>query len=155
LSQYLKNLLSQWNLDGVYNCDETTLYWKLEPSKTLANGPFSGTKRQKDKVIVLLTESYIPLNQGIGGFYFKTEFDAYDNKINQQIPVPKLTIFDAISFIAGAFDDPLSTNDYIEINSRLQKRDKLIDQETIERIQERRRLKITKLKFLKLKRTMD
>jgi hypothetical protein len=35
LSQYrdnLKNLLSQWNLDDVYNCDETALYWKLEPS---------------------------------------------------------------------------------------------------------------------------
>ncbi|CAJ0909968.1 14257_t:CDS:2, partial [Entrophospora sp. SA101] len=30
--------------------------------------------------------------------------DAYDNKINQQIPVPKLTIFDAISFTAEAWN---------------------------------------------------
>ncbi|CAJ0913206.1 5561_t:CDS:1, partial [Entrophospora sp. SA101] len=30
--------------------------------------------------------------------------DAYDNKINQQIPVPKLTIFDAISFAAEAWN---------------------------------------------------
>ncbi|CAJ0915666.1 13740_t:CDS:2, partial [Entrophospora sp. SA101] len=106
--------------------------------------------------------------------------DAYDNKINQQIPVPKLTIFDAISFTAEAwnlvspstivscwskvdilpsseniedylispsdddtdsiqemigcfnFDDPLSANDYIEIDLRLQNQDKLVDQEIIE-----------------------
>ncbi|CAJ0920068.1 13834_t:CDS:2 [Entrophospora sp. SA101] len=101
-------------------------------------------------------------------------------KINQQIPVPKLTIFDAISFTAEAwnlvspstivscwskvdilpsseniedylilpsdddtdsiqemigcfnFDDPLSANDYIEIDLRLQNQDKLADQEIIE-----------------------
>ncbi|CAH1756865.1 3047_t:CDS:2, partial [Entrophospora sp. SA101] len=110
----------------------------------------------------------------------QNRIDAYDNKINQQIPVPKLTIFDAISFTAEAwnlvspstivscwskvdilpsleniedylilpsdddtdsiqemigcfnFDDPLSANDYIEIDLRLQNQDKLADQEIIE-----------------------
>ncbi|CAJ0831672.1 11237_t:CDS:2 [Entrophospora sp. SA101] len=109
-----------------------------------------------------------------------SRIDAYDNKINQQIPVPKLTIFDAISFTAEAwnlvspstivscwskvdilpsleniedylilpsdddtdsiqemigcfnFDDPLSANDYIEIDLRLQNQDKLADKEIIE-----------------------
>jgi hypothetical protein len=31
------------------------LYWKLEPSKTLARRPISGTKKPKDRVTVLLT----------------------------------------------------------------------------------------------------
>jgi hypothetical protein len=51
----LQELLSGWNLDDVYNCDETALYWKLEPSKTLARHPVAGTKKPKDRVTVLLT----------------------------------------------------------------------------------------------------
>lgn len=57
LPQYridLQNLLAGWDLDNVYNCDETALYWKLEPSKTLARRPLSGTKKAKDRVTVLL-----------------------------------------------------------------------------------------------------
>ncbi|CAJ0917318.1 21455_t:CDS:2 [Entrophospora sp. SA101] len=116
----------------------------------------------------------------IGWILCQNRIDTYDNKINQQIPVPKLTIFDAISFTAEAwnlvspstivsywskvdilpsseniedylilpsdnntdsiqemidcfnFDDPLSANDYIEIDLRLQNQDKLADKEIIE-----------------------
>jgi len=50
----LQNLLARWDLNDVYNCDETALYWRLEPSKTLARRPISGTKRPKDRVTVLL-----------------------------------------------------------------------------------------------------
>jgi len=31
------------------------LYWDLEPSKTLAEGPLSGTKKSKKRVTLLLT----------------------------------------------------------------------------------------------------
>jgi len=58
LPQYrndLQDLISAWNLDDVYNCDETGLYWKLEPSKTLSRRPISGTKKPKDCITVLLT----------------------------------------------------------------------------------------------------
>jgi hypothetical protein len=57
LPQYrveLQDLLAGWDLNNVYNCDETALYWRLEPSKTLARRPLSGTKRSKDRVTVLL-----------------------------------------------------------------------------------------------------
>ncbi|CAJ0849569.1 25_t:CDS:2, partial [Entrophospora sp. SA101] len=40
----------------------------------------------------------------INDFKGSNGIDAYDNKINQQIPVPKLTIFDAISFTAEAWN---------------------------------------------------
>ena len=31
------------------------LFWQLEPSKTLAQGPVTGTKKSKNRVIILLT----------------------------------------------------------------------------------------------------
>ena len=31
------------------------MYWELEPSKTLSTGPFSGTKKSKNRVTILLT----------------------------------------------------------------------------------------------------
>jgi hypothetical protein len=37
-------------LDNVYNYVETALFWKLEPSKTLARRPLSGTKKQRTKL---------------------------------------------------------------------------------------------------------
>src|SRR5689334_8079474 len=44
----------RWDLNDVYNCDETALYWKLEPSKTLARHAISGTKKPKDRVTIML-----------------------------------------------------------------------------------------------------
>ncbi|PKK55765.1 hypothetical protein RhiirC2_858878, partial [Rhizophagus irregularis] len=41
----LQELISNFNLEDVFNCDETELYWELEPSKTLFTGPLSGTKK--------------------------------------------------------------------------------------------------------------
>lgn len=46
-----------YSLDQVYNCDETGLYFKLLPSKTLASAEESntpGTKKKKDRITVLL-----------------------------------------------------------------------------------------------------
>jgi hypothetical protein len=50
----LRKLLGRWDLNDVYNCDETALYWKLEPSKTLARHAISGTKKPKDRVTIML-----------------------------------------------------------------------------------------------------
>ena len=41
-------------MEDVYNADETGLYWKLEPHKSLANGPLTGLKKSKDRITVML-----------------------------------------------------------------------------------------------------
>ena len=50
----LQSLILQYNLENVYNADETALYWKLEPSKSLACGPVSGVKKPKDRITIML-----------------------------------------------------------------------------------------------------
>ena len=39
----------------MYNCDETALYWRIEPDKTLASGPVQGKKKSKDRATILIT----------------------------------------------------------------------------------------------------
>jgi hypothetical protein len=51
----LQSIIQPYQLDDVFNCDETSLYYRMEPSRTLAMGPVSGTKKAKDRVTVLLT----------------------------------------------------------------------------------------------------
>ena len=48
-------MIAEYDLNDIYNADETTLYWKLEPNKSLANGPIVGTKKPKDRVTIMLT----------------------------------------------------------------------------------------------------
>jgi hypothetical protein len=50
----LKSLIAQYDLNDVYNADETALYWKLEPSKSLSGGPITGTKKPKDRITIML-----------------------------------------------------------------------------------------------------
>ncbi|EXX53862.1 hypothetical protein RirG_239940 [Rhizophagus irregularis DAOM 197198w] len=51
----LHEIIKDYDLNDVFNCDETGLYWDLEPSKTLAQGPLSGKKKSKKRVTLLLT----------------------------------------------------------------------------------------------------
>ena len=51
----LQQILSRYELSDIYNCDETALFWKAEPSHTLAHAPISGTKRLKDRVSIMVT----------------------------------------------------------------------------------------------------
>jgi|GraSoiStandDraft_39_1057311.scaffolds.fasta_scaffold394993_2 hypothetical protein len=51
----LQSVISQYDLEDVYNADETGLYWKLEPHKSLASGPISGLKKPKDRITIMLT----------------------------------------------------------------------------------------------------
>ena len=51
----LKNILKVYHAEDIFNCDETGLFWKMEPSCGLSTGPISGTKQSKDRVTILLT----------------------------------------------------------------------------------------------------
>ncbi|CAG8834935.1 13217_t:CDS:2, partial [Racocetra persica] len=42
-------------LEDIFNYDETSLYYRMEPSCILATGPVSEIKKAKDRVTVLLT----------------------------------------------------------------------------------------------------
>ncbi|GBB84276.1 hypothetical protein RclHR1_01090015 [Rhizophagus clarus] len=50
----LQDLIRGYSLDDVFNCDETGLYWKIEPKRTISNKPVSGRKQSKDRVTILL-----------------------------------------------------------------------------------------------------
>ena len=45
----LKEVLCEYAPDCIYNMDETGLFFRLEPNKTLATGPISGTKKCKQR----------------------------------------------------------------------------------------------------------
>src|SRR6185312_5391277 len=51
----LQQVISQFELKDVFNADETALYWKLLPSKTLSSHSVSGVKKMKDRITILLT----------------------------------------------------------------------------------------------------
>lgn len=50
----LRQVLARYNPDDVYNLDETGLFYKLGPNKTLATAPESGQKRSKERITVTL-----------------------------------------------------------------------------------------------------
>ncbi|CAG8804222.1 1741_t:CDS:2, partial [Gigaspora rosea] len=50
----LQNLLSQYELEDVYNADETGLFYRMLPNQTLAKRPVAGSKQDKSRVTVLL-----------------------------------------------------------------------------------------------------
>jgi hypothetical protein len=50
----LQSLIAKYDLEDVYNADETALYWKLEPNKSLARNSVTGTKKSKDRITIML-----------------------------------------------------------------------------------------------------
>ena len=48
----LQSLTSKYDLDCIYNFDETALYYRLPPNKTLANCSVSGSKESKERLTV-------------------------------------------------------------------------------------------------------
>src|SRR3954452_20600640 len=38
----LKNILKEYRAEDIFNCDETGLFWKMEPSRGLSTGSISG-----------------------------------------------------------------------------------------------------------------
>lgn len=55
MRENLRQKLKDYNPEDIFNCDETGLYWKMKPCRTISNGPVSGTKQSKERVTVLLT----------------------------------------------------------------------------------------------------
>ena len=55
----IRQTLKNYNPEDIFNCDETGLFWKMKPSRTISNGPVSGTKQSKDRVTILLTYNTI------------------------------------------------------------------------------------------------
>ena len=51
----LRNILKDYRLEDIFNCDETGLFWKMEPNRGLSTGPIRGIKQDKDRVTILLT----------------------------------------------------------------------------------------------------
>ena len=51
----LQQILKNYDPDDIFNCDETGLFWEMQPNRTLANGPTAGTKLAKNRVTILLT----------------------------------------------------------------------------------------------------
>ena len=48
----LQGILKDYALKDIFNFDETGLFYRLEPNKTLASGPVKGTKKCKDRISV-------------------------------------------------------------------------------------------------------
>lgn len=63
----LQNILKEYQMNDIFNCDETGLFWKMEPTHGLSTAPLLGTKQDKDRITILLTcnatgtEKLIPL----------------------------------------------------------------------------------------------
>ena len=51
----LQEILQAYELKDIWNCDETALFWRLEPSKTIAHDPVLGKKHPKERVSILAT----------------------------------------------------------------------------------------------------
>jgi len=51
----LREILKDYDPKDIFNCDETGLYWKTRPTRTISNGPVAGRKQSKDRVTILVT----------------------------------------------------------------------------------------------------
>lgn len=50
----LRQLLSRYTLDKIYNIDETGLYYRMSPNQTLSTKPVRGEKKDKTRITILL-----------------------------------------------------------------------------------------------------
>lgn len=55
MREKLHQILRNYDPKDIFNCDETGLFWKMKPSRTISNGPVAGTKQSKDRVMILFT----------------------------------------------------------------------------------------------------
>ena len=56
LVESIKNATQPFSMEDVYNYDETSLFFRLEPQKILASKPVKGKKRDKERITVGLCE---------------------------------------------------------------------------------------------------
>ena len=55
IRENLGETLKSYASEDIFNCDETGLFWKMQPNYTIFNGHVARTKQSKDHVTVLLT----------------------------------------------------------------------------------------------------
>ena len=55
MRENLHQTLRDYDPKDIFNCDETGLFWKMKPSRTLSNSSVAGSKQSKDHVTILLT----------------------------------------------------------------------------------------------------
>ena len=53
----LQQLIQLYPIENVFNCDETALFYRLDPIKTLAHGSVTGRKKAKNRVTLMFTVS--------------------------------------------------------------------------------------------------
>ena len=53
----LRILCLEYNPNDILNMDETGLFWKMSPDRTLATKAASGGKKSKDRVTIALTSN--------------------------------------------------------------------------------------------------
>ena len=54
MREKLRQTLKDFAPENIFNCDETGLFWKMKPSRTISDGPVSGIKQSKDRVTFYL-----------------------------------------------------------------------------------------------------
>ncbi|CAG8713879.1 16317_t:CDS:2, partial [Acaulospora morrowiae] len=93
----LYDIISNYDYQDIFNCDETALHWQLEPDRSLATKPLKDTKKSKNCVTILLTcnalgtEKLLPL------------IDAYERSTELQTTITPVNILDAINFCVKAW----------------------------------------------------
>ena len=55
MRENLRQILKEYSPQDIFNCDETGLFWKMKPCRTISNEQTSGKKQSKDRVTILLT----------------------------------------------------------------------------------------------------
>lgn len=50
----IKTILSKFEKSEIYNLDETGLFYKISPNKTISDGPVKGRKREMDRISLIL-----------------------------------------------------------------------------------------------------
>jgi hypothetical protein len=53
--EYIQQLCSEYHKDDILNIDETSLFWKLTPNRTLTTQARSGGKKSKDRITLTFT----------------------------------------------------------------------------------------------------
>ena len=46
-------ILINYDKKDIYNCDETALFWLMEPNRTLSHGPVQGRKKRRSSFIII------------------------------------------------------------------------------------------------------
>ncbi|CAG8481124.1 4915_t:CDS:2, partial [Ambispora gerdemannii] len=81
--EQLQDIIKDYEPQDMFNCDETALYWMLEPSRTLAYSPVKRKKKSKDQVLLLVITNAIEDEKLLILFIYKYEMPRALRGINK------------------------------------------------------------------------